>query len=68
MNCNFYNYKNKVDCIFNGANEDVYEVQAREMNKQAATKNKAVTVEAFPGTDHFSALPLAVQKMVTLFR
>jgi dipeptidyl aminopeptidase/acylaminoacyl peptidase len=53
--------------LYYGANEDLYVGQARAMAAQAGPQGKTVTVEVFPGTDHFSALSPAIRKMIDFF-
>ncbi len=53
--------------LFYGQQEEYYIGQANAMQADAQKKHKAVTVTVFPGADHFTALPLAVQKMIARF-
>jgi len=53
--------------LFYGADEDYYIAQARQMEARGKALGKPVTVEVFPGTDHWTALRPAVQRMLALF-
>lgn len=52
--------------MYFGADEPVLQ-QAEKMKQEATKLGKQVTVEVIPGTDHFTALKPAVNKMVAEF-
>jgi len=54
--------------LYYGANERLYSGQARAMAEEGTKLGKSVRVETIPGTDHFTALAPAVQKMIAYFR